>query len=246
MEETIIIGRNPVLEAIQQGKEIEQVFLFNEQRGDFEIQIRNLCKQNGIELKKVPKEKLSRLSKGNHQGVVAVLSVVEYADLHDVYEATKEANKVPLFLILDGITDVRNIGAIARSAEIMGVDGIIVAAKNRALINSIAVKTSAGALLNIPICRVGQLSDCFSFLAQRSIKIVGTTLSADTPIHQVDLTKPLAIMMGSEEKGIHPHNEMFLDESVIIPQLGQTESLNVSAATAIILYEAQRQRDFII
>lgn len=241
--EQFIYGRNPVLEALEEDKPVDKVLLQQGTRGELEIKLRHLCRQKEIPLQVVPKERLERLVRGNHQGVIALLTPVEYQKLEDLLPWWMEQGIEPIVVLLDGVTDVRNVGAIARSAEVLGAHAIVLPAKGGAALNADAVKTSAGALLRIPVCRQSSLMQAITLLKDSGVRVVCTALHEhSTPIHQSDLTGPLAIIMGSEDTGV---NHAFIKAShqvIHIPQHGKTESLNVSVATSIVLYESQRQR----
>ncbi|MEG1935553.1 MAG: 23S rRNA (guanosine(2251)-2'-O)-methyltransferase RlmB, partial [Rikenellaceae bacterium] len=178
----------------------------------------------------------------NHQGVIAVLSPIEYVDIMEIYDQLIEDGKVPLIVVLDSITDVRNFGGIARSAECAGAHALVVSLKNSAPVNADAIKTSAGALTVIPVCRVGSIRNCLKFLQSKEVQLVAATEKADKRIYDADFTKPTAIIMGSEDKGISQEILKMCDERLSIPLKGDIESLNVSAAAAVMLFEAVRQR----
>lgn len=241
--EQFIYGRNPVLEALEEDKPVDKVLLQQGTRGELEIKLRHLCKQKEIPLQVVPKERLERLVRGNHQGVIALLTAVEYQKLEDLLPWWMDQGIDPLLVLLDGVTDVRNVGAIARSAEVLGAHAIILPAKGGAALNADAVKTSAGALLRIPVCRHSSLMQAITLLKESGVRVVCTALHAQsTPIHNADLLGPLAIIMGSEDTGVNQALIKAAHQVVHIPQLGKTESLNVSVATSIVLYESLRQR----
>lgn len=238
----IIFGIRSVEEAIQTGQELERVFVRKDLRGEHASGLLQKIKKNGIPYQLVPLEKLNRFTRKNHQGVVALISPILYHDLSGLLPAIYEKGKIPLLLILDGITDVRNFGAIARTCECAGVDGIIIPFKGSARIHEDAVKTSAGALLNIPVSRTGNLPEAVRYLKNSGVKIIGATESSARSLFRADLKDPLAIVMGSEEKGISKKLLAMCDETLAIPVYGVISSLNVSVAASIILYEAVRQR----
>jgi len=239
----MIMGRHPVLDAIEAGKEIERLVL---QRGisrDFEKEIKALCSLHQIPLQMIPKERMDRYSRKNHQGIIGFLALIKYYKIEDVLPMIYERSETPLFLLLDGITDVRNFGAIARSAECCGVHAIIVPDKGAAQINEVALKTSAGALTKIPVCRETSLTKTIDFLKLSGIQIFASSLAAKHPIQQLDFSVPTAIVIGSEGDGVSRKILDAVDEHFIIPQKGTTDSFNVSVATGICLYEVLRQRD---
>ena len=240
--ENLIYGIHPVLEAMQAGKEIEKILLSRELRSPQVREINDLADQLEIIIQKVPNEKLDRITKSNHQGIIAFVSMVEYQPLEDILMRTFESGKQPLFVILDRVTDVRNLGAIARSAECAGANAIIVPSRGSAQINADAIKTSAGALNLIPIHRTANLKNALRYLRDSGVKLVAVTEHTSEPYTKSDLTDPLALILGSEEDGISPEYLKLCDERISIPLLGQIESLNVSVATGIILFEALRQR----
>ena len=239
----IIFGRHPVIEAIRAGAPIEKVMILQGARGPFEQELRKVCKQAGVPIQYVPKEKLNKLTSGNHQGVVARRSEVQYANLEEVLKELEEKEQTPLLLILDNITDVRNLGAIARTAELCGAHALIVPHTGSAQINAEAMKSSAGALATLPVCREKSLMVAVESLQMANIRVLALTMEADFPIHQVAMDRPTALILGSEGRGIHPKLIKIADESCYIPQKGKIDSFNVSVAAGMVLYEAMRQRD---
>ena len=239
---TMIFGRHPVLDAIKSGKTVDKVVIQQGFKGPIEIEIRHLCKDRRIPLQQLPKERIARMVDGNHQGVVAFLSLIEYQKLEDILPQIYEQSKVPLFLLLDGITDVRNFGAIARTAEAMGVNAIVIPRKKSAQINSDAIKVSAGALLQIPVCKEASIVAAVEFLKNSGVQVYASDLYAEKGIHHVDFTVPTAIIIGAEDRGVSPSILKMVNETFIIPQVGKTDSLNVSVATGIMLYEVVMQR----
>jgi 23S rRNA (guanosine2251-2'-O)-methyltransferase len=241
----LIYGRHPIADAIRAGKAFEKVLMQQGLRGEAEVEIRQLTKQFGIPLSVVPKEKLAKMAGGNqanHQGILGFLALVEYQKLDEVLPFVYEKGENPLILLLDGVTDVRNFGAIARSAEVMGVQAIVVPTQGTALLNAEAMKASAGALSRINICREKNLSHVLDYLAQAGVQVVASDLQATKKVFDIDFTIPTAILMGSEGEGINRALLRRADDTFIIPQVGTTDSLNVSVATGVILYEALRQR----
>ncbi|MDR1340806.1 MAG: 23S rRNA (guanosine(2251)-2'-O)-methyltransferase RlmB [Prevotellaceae bacterium] len=243
MENNKIFGLRPVLEAFKAGKTFEKIMIREGGVSDMLFQIVDLAGKNSVTLNRVPVERLNRLAKGgNHQGVVAFLSAAEYAGLEDVMEKIAQSEKLPFLLLLDRITDVRNFGAIARTAECAGIDAIVVAAKGAAPLNIDAMKTSAGALNHIPVCRVPNLRTAIYLLRSYDIKIVATSERSGKDYFSADLSGAVAIMLGSEESGISANNLELADETLRIPLCGNIDSLNVSAAAAVVSFECVRQR----
>lgn len=241
-QKQLIFGRHPVVDTIKTGGNVDKVFFQTGIRGPFEKELRQICKEFNIPLQYVPKERLDKIVGGNHQGIIAHLSLIKYYALEDVLPMAYEKSEAPLILILDGVTDVRNFGAIARSAEICGVHAIVIGKKGSAQINADAIKTSAGALTKIPVCRESSLSAAVDLLKLSGVQVVASELKASSLIYKTDLTLPTAIIMGSEDKGVNSTLLQKVDQRVIIPQKGTTDSFNVSVAAGIILYEVTRQR----
>jgi len=190
----------------------------------------------------VPIEKLNKITTKNHQGVVAFISAVTYQRIEDIIPTIYEEGRMPFIVVLDGVTDVRNFGAIARTCECAGVDAIVIPTKGGAAINADAVKTSAGALLSIPVCREANLTNVLKFLASSGIKIVAATEKASMNYTESSMTEPIAIVMGSEDEGVAPEHLRICDDMIRIPLLGSIDSLNVSVAAGVLIYEAVRQR----
>lgn len=232
-------GVQPVLETLRSGKEVERLFIQREMGMN---EIVKLAEGRQIAIHRVPLEKLNRLTRKNHQGVVCFLSPIRYAPVHNVLTQVYEAGKVPLFLLLDRVTDVRNFGAIVRTAECAGVQAVIVPAKGGAMINADAMKTSSGALNYMPICREESLKEVVRYLLESGLQCIACTEKSSTPLYQADFTTPTVIIMGSEEDGISPDLLELAGVRVAIPLLGEVDSLNVSAAASVILYESVRQR----
>jgi 23S rRNA (guanosine2251-2'-O)-methyltransferase len=238
----LVFGIRPVIEALQSGKDVEKILVQRDLSGSLLTELLQLASKIRVPVLKVPIEKLNSITRKNHQGVVAHISPIIYASIDNILSETFGQGKTPLLLILDRVTDVRNFGAIARTAECLGVNGIIIPSRGSAEINSDALKTSAGALNYIPVCREDNLKITIDYLKESGLRIVGCTEKADKLVYQTDLTGPLAIIMGSEENGISGEYLKKTDEKVKIPQAGKVESLNVSVATGIILSEVVRQR----
>ncbi|RAJ08900.1 23S rRNA (guanosine2251-2'-O)-methyltransferase [Chitinophaga skermanii] len=242
-QSALIIGRQPLIEAIKGGKAIERIFLQRTATGDIIAQVKQLAHDHKIPVNLVPVEKLNSLTQANHQGVVAVTAKVAYLELQDVISHVVDAGETPLFLILDGITDVRNIGAIARSAVCCGAQAIIIPDKGIAALNEEALKSSAGALEKISICRVNSLLKAIDTLHLNGIKVYASEMEAKTKIFECDWKEPVAIIMGSEDKGVFPALLKAADVHFNIPMKNSFESLNVSVAAGIILYEAMKHRE---
>ncbi len=239
---SLIFGRHPVVEAIERGVAFDRIYLQQGTRGDFEKEIRQLCRQFDVPLQYVPKEKLNRMTRGNHQGVAGFVSLIVYQSIENIIPLVFEKGEAPLILILDQITDVRNFGAIARSAEICGVHALLVPKAGTALINADAIKASAGALTRLAVCRENSLVNTVSFLQDSGIRVLASDLTASQKIFEIDWKLPTAIVIGSEDLGVQQALLSRVDERFIIPQKGETDSFNVSVATGIILYEVTRQR----
>jgi 23S rRNA (guanosine2251-2'-O)-methyltransferase len=238
----IIFGIHPVQEAVLSGKTIDKVLLKQGFKSEANPGIVALLREHNIPFQYVPSEKLNRITAKNHQGIVALISEIEYTDLGLLVPALFEEGKLPAMTILDGITDVRNIGAIARSAECAGMDALIVPSKGSAQINAESIKTSAGALNTLPVCRVTSLIEAAGYLRESGFKIIAATEKAGKLIYEADYTEPTVIIMGAEDTGIDPKLLRMADELVKIPLFGAIQSLNVSAAASVVFYEMVRQR----
>ena len=238
---TEIYGIRAVIEAINSSKDIDKVFIQTGLKGKLIGQLESLIRKNKINFSYVPIQKLDRLSKKNHQGVVARIAPIKFYTI-DSFSEVLEKSKNPFVLILDQINDVRNFGAIIRTAEISGVDGIIIQNSSSAPVNSDTIKTSAGAIFNIPICKVNHIKDAIYHLQSLNISIISASEKSAKNIYDVDLKGPIAIIMGSEQKGINKSVINLSDESVKLPMYGKIESLNVSVACGVFLYEVVRQR----
>ena len=236
-----IYGMRPVTEAVRNGRKFEKVLFKQGMEGSQYRELLDLLTENGIPFQFVPFQKLNSLVKGSHQGVVAYISQIDYVPYEEMIEMAMSRKEAPLF-ILDGVSDVRNFGAIARTAECAGVDGIILPAKGGAAINADAVKTSAGALLRVPTAKVTNLKLPLYYLLESGFQVVAATEKAETSLYDIKFHKPTAIVMGSEQKGISPAVLDLCTDEARIPMMGEIGSLNVSVAAAIVLYEAVRQR----
>lgn len=240
-----IFGIRAVIEAIQKGEEISKVMLKQGIRGELFRQLFSLLRSCNIPFQYVSDEAFRPFAGRNHQGVLAEVAPVRYRELNEVLDGSVGCGKVPFILILDRITDVRNFGAVVRSAECAGVDAVVIPTKNSAKISSDAIKTSAGAICHLPVCRVLNLKRVVRELKyQRGFQVYAATEKAEKFYTQVDMTLPTVVVMGSEDKGIDENLLNIVTDCIRIPQYGQIESLNVSAAAAIIMYEGRRQRGF--
>ncbi|MCI7515384.1 MAG: 23S rRNA (guanosine(2251)-2'-O)-methyltransferase RlmB [Bacteroidales bacterium] len=237
-----LFGMHPVLEAVKSGRKFDKVLLKQGLEGVQFRELMDLLTANEIPFQFVPAEKLNRTTRGAHQGVIAYISQIDYVDIEQLVNNALSRTLSPLIVILDGVSDVRNLGAIARSLECAGGNGIIVPAKGGAAINADAVKASAGALLRMDTCKVSNLRVAAYYLKQSGFRLVAATEKVDRLIYDVDLTGPCAIIMGSEGKGISQSMLDLADEKAAIPMAGEISSLNVSVASGILMYEAVRQR----
>ena len=241
-EKDYIFGIRAVIEAIKSGKEIDKILIKRGLAGDIYQELFSLVRENKIPFQYVPIEKLNRVTRKNHQGVIAFLSVIIYQDIENIIPALFEQGENPFILILDGITDVRNLGAIARSAECAGVHAIVIPDKGSAQINADAMKTSAGALNYIPVCRSRNLVTTIKYLQNCGLTTVAATEKAKDNYYLHDFQKPLTLVMGSEESGISPEILRIAESWLKVPIVGKIESLNVSAAASILIFEVVRQR----
>ena len=241
-EKNMIFGIRAVIEAIDAGKEIDKIFLRREMGGDLARELFDKLKDAQVAIQRVPLEKLNRLTMKNHQGVVAYISSVEYQRIEDIIPTLYEQGKNPFVVILDGVTDVRNFGAIARTCECAGVDALIVPVRGAAAANADAIKTSAGALHVIPVCREQSLHNCVSYLQKCGIQVIAASEKATHSYTEANYQNPLAIIMGAEDVGVAPDFLPICNDMVSSPMLGQIESLNVSVAAGILIYEAVKQR----
>lgn len=241
-KENQIFGIRAIIEAIQAGKELDKVFLHKDAQGDLMRDLLKILKQHKVNFTYVPIEKLNRLTDKNHQGAVATIAPVSFYDLENLISSVSESGKTPLFLILDQISDARNFGAIIRTAECTGVNGIIIGKQGAAPVNGDTVKTSAGAVFNVPICKVEHIKDAIFYLQGSGIKTIAATEKTETSLYDLSLTEPLAIIMGSEDRGVNPSVLKIVDEKAKLPMFGTIASLNVSVACGAFLYEVVRQR----
>lgn len=237
-----IVGRQPLVEAIAAGVAIDKILLQKNATGEVLNQIRHLSKEHNIPLQFVPIEKLNSLTRSNHQGVIAFAAVVKYYEVQQVIDLTVSNGETALFIMLDSITDVRNIGAIARTALCCGVQAIIIPDKGVGALNEEALKASAGALEHVHVCRVNSLMKTVDELHMNGIKVFASEMKAIKSIKEIALQEPCCIVLGGEEKGVYPALMKICDDSFHIPMKGKFESLNVSVASGMILYETMQQR----
>ena len=230
MDSNLIFGIRPVAEAIEAGKQIEKLYIRKGAEGQLMQELKDLCMRHRLHYQEVPVEKLNRLTRGNHQGVVAQTAAIEYVQLTDILERVPE-DETPLVVLFDGVTDVRNFGAIARSAECAG-----------APVNAEAIRSSAGALTTIPVCRVGSVRNTLKALQAEGFQVVAATEKSRKLLYDADFRRPTVIVMGAEDTGISKEVLKLCDEQLAIPLIGHIESLNVSAAAAVMLFEVVRQR----
>jgi len=241
-KEHLIFGIRAIIEAINAGKEVDKVFIQKDAQGDLMQDLMKTMKKNSINFSYVPVEKLNRLTSNNHQGAVATIAPISFVSLESLVEGVIESGKKPLFLILDQLSDARNFGAIIRTAECTSVDGIIVQKQGSAPVNGDTVKTSAGAVFNVPICKVDHIKDAIFYLQGSGIKTVAATEKTEQNIYDIDFSEPVAIIMGSEDRGVNPSVLKIVDEKAKLPMFGTIGSLNVSVACGAFLYETIRQR----
>ena len=241
MDNNLIFGIRPVVEAIEAGRKIEKLYIRKGAEGQLMTELRDLCLRHRVRVQEVPVEKLNRLVRGNHQGVVAQIAAIAYVQLDDILERVPD-DETPLVVVFDGVTDVRNFGAIARSAECAGAHGLIAPLKNSAPVNAEAIRASAGALTTIPVCRVGSIRNTIKTLQAEGFQVVAATEKSRKLLYDADLRRPTALVMGAEETGISKEVLKLCDERLAIPLIGRIESLNVSAAAAVMLFEVVRQR----
>jgi 23S rRNA (guanosine2251-2'-O)-methyltransferase len=239
---SLIFGIHPVNEAIRSGKPIDKVLLKQGFKNDVVPGLFPTMREQNIPFQYVPLEKLNRMTSKNHQGIIAMVSEIEYTELEKLVPVLFEQGNVPAVVLLDGITDVRNLGAISRSAECAGFHAMVIPLKGSAQINADAIKTSAGALNSLPVCRVSSLPDTVKYLHECGFQIIAATEKAENNIFTADFKQPTAIVMGAEDTGIDPRLLKMADALVKIPLLGTIQSLNVSAAASVIFFELVRQR----
>jgi 23S rRNA (guanosine2251-2'-O)-methyltransferase len=240
--QNLVIGRQPVLEALKDGKTIERIFLLKTAEGEIIPEIRAVAHERQVPVNLVPVEKLNSLTRANHQGVVAITGALTYIDLQQAIDKVVESGQPPLFLMLDGVTDVRNIGAIARTALCCGAQAIIIPDKGVGALQEDAIKASAGALGRISVCRVNSLLKAVDTLHLNGFKVYASEMKGSATVQQLDFSGPSCCILGSEDKGIQPYLAKACDERFRIPMAGTFDSLNVSVSAGIILFEASKQR----
>lgn len=239
---TLVIGREAVIKAMQEGKQLDRIYLQSTVHGPVIDEIKKIAAEKLVPINKVPVEKLNGFNISNHEGCVAQISKIQYQDLQQIISFIVDKGEVPLFLMLDGITDIRNIGGIARSAFCFGVNAIIIPDKGVGSLNEDAILTSAGALEQIPVCRVSSLMKTVDELHLNGIKVFASEMKATKKIYECDFSEPCAIIMGGEEHGVYPALMKISDDSFQIPMTAEFDSLNVSVSTGIVLYEVMKQR----
>lgn len=237
-----IFGIRAVMEAIEAGKEIDKILIKKEFNGELANELLELIKRNRIYTRRVPVEKINKITRKNHQGVIAILSAVTYDSLYNLVPRLYEEGVVPFLIVLDGITDVRNFGAIARTAECAGADAVVIPLHGSVSVSGDAMKTSAGALNHLPVCRERSIAGAVKFLKDNGYTIIAASEKSDIDYTRADYSNPLAIVMGAEDTGISPEVMKLCDTLVSIPQFGKIGSLNVSVAAGVMMYEAVRQR----
>jgi 23S rRNA (guanosine2251-2'-O)-methyltransferase len=238
----LIIGRQPLMETIRSGRAVDKILLQRNTAGESIAEIRQLAREYNIPVQVVPVEKLDSLTRANHQGVIAFAGLVQYMDLQQVIDHVVGAGGTPLFMMLDGVTDVRNIGAIARSALCCGAQALVIPDKGTGALNEEAMKSSAGALELIHICRVASLLKAVDTLHLNGIRVFTSEMNAPKKVFELPLAEPCCIVMGSEDKGVQAYIHKAADEHFTIPMAGDFDSFNVSVAAGIILYEAMKHR----
>ncbi len=240
----MIFGVRAVIEAIEAGKEIDKVLVKRDIQSELSKELFTALKSTLIPVQRVPVERINRITRKNHQGVVAFISAITYQHTEDLVPTLFEEGKSPIFVMLDGITDVRNFGAIARTCHCAGIDAIIIPAKNSVSVNADAMKTSAGALHTLPVCREQSITSTIRYLKECGFKIVAATEKGDYDYTKANYQDPVCIIMGAEDTGVPYEHLTLCDERIKIPMFGHIESLNVSVAAGILIYEAIRQRGF--
>ena len=239
----MIFGLRAVIEAVQAGKDVDRVLVKRELQGELFKELQDVLTLHEIPMQKVPLERIDRITRKNHQGVLAFMSAVTYQKIEDIIPMLYEQGKNPFIVVLDGITDVRNFGAIARTCEVAGVDAIVIPARGSVRVSADAIKTSAGALHTIPVCRELNLRDAVQFLRNSGVKVVAATEKAAENYTTSTYVDPVAILMGAEDEGISPELLKISDDLVRLPVFGTIQSLNVSVAAGVMLYEVIRQRN---
>lgn len=241
-QSALIIGRQPLVEAIETGRPVDKILMQKNISGDAIAIIRQLAREKNIPIQMVPQEKLHSLTRANHQGVIAFAALVQYMDLQQVIDHVVSNGEVPLFIMLDGVTDVRNIGAIARSAHCCGAQALVIPDKGVGALNEEAMKSSAGALEHIHVCRVNSLLKAVDTLHLNGIQVFTSEMRADKKVYELQMQEPCCVIMGDEGKGVQPYLAKAADAFFTIPMANKFDSFNVSVATGIVLYEAMKQR----
>ena len=241
-ESELVFGIRAVIEAIQADKEIDKILIRRDLQGELAKELFDVLRGRAIQTQRVPQERLDRYTRKNHQGVIAFVSAITYQKLEDIVPLIYEEGRDPFIVLLDGITDVRNFGAIARTCECAGVDAIVIPAKGSVSVNADAIKTSAGALHVLPVCKEKSINQAIRFLQQSGVKVYAASEKAAELYTAVHYEGPTAIVMGAEDVGVSPENLRICDAMIKIPQFGTIGSLNVSVASSIFIYEVVRQR----
>lgn len=241
-EAELLCGIRPLLEAIEAGKELDKIYLQKNLQGALFKELWGVIKEHKLPYTVVPKARLDKFTRKNHQGVIATLSAVQSVPLQEIVQATFEKGDDPLIIILDRVSDVRNLGAIARTADAVGAHAVVTTVKNSAAVNMDAMKASAGALNHLPLCKESNLNETVTWLQMSGIRVVACSEKTDQLSYDTDLTGPLALIMGSEDKGVAPERLKAADAVIKLPMLGKVGSLNVSVAAGAVLYEIVRQR----
>ena len=244
-EKEMLFGLRAVIEAIDAGKVIDKILLRRDMNSAIGKELLAKLEGTTTPVQRVPVERLNQFTDKNHQGVIAFLSPIDFYRVEDIVQAAFDEGRVPLLMVLDGVTDMRNFGAIARTCACVGADALIIGARGSVSINGDAVKTSAGALHTLPVCKVENMQDCLRYLRDSGLSVVAATEHTDKIYTSTDMTLPLAIVVGNEEKGIYEENLKRCTDRVKLPMTGTIESLNVSVAAGVMLYEAVRQRNMI-
>ncbi len=237
-----IFGIHPAIEAIEAGRTIDKLFIKKDLHGELAIRLTKLAKERGVPVQRVPVERLNKITRKNHQGVIAQIAAIDYCRLADIVPTMFEDGVLPFILVLDGITDVRNFGAMARTAECCGVNAIVIPSRGSVSVGADAVKTSAGALLHIPVCREESLKDAVAYLQASGCQVACSTEKSSINYTTADFTTPIALVMGAEDTGISPEILRIADTRVAIPMFGHIGSLNVGVAAGVMMYEVVRQR----
>ncbi len=240
----LVYGIHSIFEAIKAEKHFEKIFIRKGFKSELLGELFRYLKENTVPYQYVPIEKLNRITRKNHQGIIALVSDIEYENIEKLIPLIYERGEVPFIIVLDGVTDIRNFGAVSRTAECAGVDAIVVPNRGSAQINSDAIKTSSGALYSISICRTSNLAGTVRFLRDSGLQIIAVTEKAEDVLYRADFTSPVALILGAEDKGISKEILKLNDKTVKVPMFGSIGSLNVSAAASVVIYEVVRQRQY--